>query len=308
MTEADLMKYVIEIMISTAAVGLMEQLLFFPLMLMMLIIISMAVASSPLLLIHDDDAAPAVLVGSSDESRFVPPHSNANSMIYTGPSSCHRITGLSVAVLTSTDLQSDRGFSIQLNGYSPPGYTAAWQQYGFTVDASGVNVFAENWKLPVVGTDDLFNVRPSLFQLVSPPSVPANYLFNISLLYDGGDDVVGAQYSVYDQASSSTVGSLSLMLRDIVGFDPTWYAPLVAFQMNIVGPYNSLGTTFSDPASGIIYYSAAANSYLTTIASEPSSSCVAAPNIITAETSNLRYSDLPGQYNATAFSQAFFIQ
>lgn len=270
----------------------------------LMLIIAMAVC--PLLRLH---AAPAVLVSSDATSGFVP-QSNANSMIYTGPSSCLRFNGLSVSVQTSSHLQSDRGFSIQLNGYSPSGYTAAWQQYGFTVDAaSGVNVFAENWKLPVVGTDDLFNVRPSLFQLASPPTVPSNYLFNISLLYDivnGGDDVIGAHYSVYDRDSSSTVGSLSLMLRDIEGFDPTWYAPVVAFQMNIVGPYNALGTTFS-AASGHIFYSA--DSYLTTLTGPEPSSCVAAPNIITAETSNVGYSDLSGQLlpPTTAFSQAFFI-
>lgn len=270
--------------------------LLFTLMLMLVI----TMTACQWLLLH---AAPATLVGS-DASAFVP-QSNANIMIYTGPSSCLCFTGLSVAVQTSTYLQSDLGFSIQLNGYSPSGYTAAWQQYGFTVDASGVNVFAENWKLPVVGTDDLFNVRPSLFQLVSPPSVPADYLFNISLLYDNGsEDVVGAQYSVYDRGSSSTVGSLSLMLRDIAGFDPTWYAPVLAFQMNIVGPYNSLRTTFS-AASGLIFYSAA-NSYLTTLGSQPS--CVAAPNVITAETSNLLYSDLYDQSPSSDFSQAFFIQ
>jgi hypothetical protein len=272
----------------------MEQL--FTLMLMLII----AMAACPWLLLH---AAPAAIVGS-DASAFVP-HSNTNTMIYTGPSSCVCFTDLSVAVQTSTYLQSDLGFSIQLIGYSPSGYTAAWQQYGFTVDASGVNIFAENWKMPVVGTDDLFNVRPSLFQLASPPSVPADYLFNISLLYDNGsEDVVGAHYSVYDRGSSSTVGSLSLMLRDIAGFDPTWYAPVLAFQMNIVGPYNSLRTTFS-AASGHIFYNAA-NSYLTTLGSQPS--CVAAPNVITAETSNLRYSDLSDQSPTTAFTQTFFIQ
>lgn len=269
----------------------------FTLMLMLII----AMTACQWLLLH---AAPVALVGSDAVSAFVP-HSNTNTMIYTGPSSCLCFTDLSVAVQTSTYLQSDVGFSIQLNGYSPSGYTAAWQQYGFTVDASGVNIFAENWKMPVVGTDDLFNVRPSLFQLVSPPSVPADYLFNISLLYDNGsEDVVGAHYSVYDRGSSSTVGSLSLMLRDIAGFDPTWYAPVLAFQMNIVGPYNSLRTTFS-AASGHIFYNAA-NSYLTTLGSQPS--CVAAPNVITAETSNLRYSDLSDHSPTTAFSQAFFIQ
>jgi len=229
------------------------------------------------------------------------PQSNTNNFI-SSSSSCLGFNGLSVAVQTSSSLQSDKGFSIQLNGYSPSGYTAAWQQYGFTVDSSGVSVFAENWQLPVVGTTNLFNVRPSLFQLVSPPTVPSGYLFNISLLYDGGDNVVGAQYSVYDQSSSSILGSLSLLLSNIAGFDPTWYGPVLAFQLNIVGPYNSQMTTFS-AATGDIYYSASSS----LIASASDLSCVAASSIITAERSNLGYTDLSGQSPAAAFSQAYFI-
>ena len=197
----------------------------------------------------------AIPIKFSEHDRFRNIQSNTNNVFSSGPISCQPFNGVSISVETTSDLISDLGFSIQLNGYSPTGFKAAWQQYGFTIDSAGVGIFAENWMLPVVGTNNLFNFRIPLISLPSPPTVPSGYQLLISLNYDDNDYIIGAEYSVTNQNSNTLLGSYSLPLNSITGFDPTWYAPLAAFELNIVGPYNLEKTTFTVGSGGNIIYS-----------------------------------------------------
>jgi Hemopexin len=186
------------------------------------------------------------------------------------------------------------GFTCQLNCFSAKMETDAVQQYVIGYDGSEIYGQINNWKN---ATTSLIN---QAYNLVSSPvskSIPAVYKVRIALENDSNDNVSGVAFSVFDQ-NGKTTGSKSVTLTSISGVSATDLAPIVAFEMDIVGPGNSESVTFSS-GNGTVTY--AATNQLTALSSVPS---YVDADLVTQETSNASYGTLSG--TASAYLQHSF--
>jgi hypothetical protein len=143
----------------------------------------------------------------------VPPPANGlgSNSNYILTNQCNPITGLIVTIDVTQDIvlqfsgnaEDHNGYTFQLNCYSPPGFTDAWQQYVFSLLApifprpagpaqlsAGVN----NWPSQG-GNAPLINDSDSLMEL-SGTTIPAGYQLQIQLKNDGQNNIVGAHWIV----------------------------------------------------------------------------------------------------------------
>jgi hypothetical protein len=189
---------------------------------------------------------------------------------------------------------STSGFGFQLNCYSPKNEVSAWQQYVVALFSSELIGAVDNW--PVSGP----NIINSFFNLVGTPAanrLPAGYQIRIGLQNDSKGNVTGSTYVVIDN-NGNTVANVTKTLTSISGVTPADLAPIVAFELNLVGPVNSESAVLSSGAGTISY---SANSAMTVLSSEPT--CTES-GYITAETANTVYGVLSGT-PSTAFTQSF---
>jgi hypothetical protein len=142
----------------------------------------------------------------------VPPPANGlgSNSNYILANQCNPITGLVVTVDVTQDIvlkfsgsaEDHNGYTFQLNCYSPPGFTDAWQQYVFSLLApifprlpgpaqlsAGVNNFASQGGNPIIYDSD------NLMEL-SGTTIPAGYQLQIQLKNDGQNNIVGARWIV----------------------------------------------------------------------------------------------------------------
>jgi hypothetical protein len=217
--------------------------------------------------------------------------SNSNYFLANG---CQQITGLTVAFTATEDIVSTNGFTVQLNADSQLGVDA-FQQYVFRVSGIGISAQINNWQnasTAIVCGASGVTLTPLL------NGIPKGYTLRITLQYYRGTNVSGALFEVLN--NGQTLGSQSLSVSQTgcncslpQGFTCTGYqstadlSPITAFQVNIVGPGNGAGTTFTSGA-GTISYSVSDGS-LTALSSVPP--CVVNP-LCTAETSNASYGQL----------------
>jgi hypothetical protein len=185
-------------------------------------------------------------------------------------SGCQHIQDLSVFFLvteemiaTVTGTNSVGGFTVQLNAYSPNNVTPAggsyWMQYIFWIhgnDQPGGNAIdtqVQYWnpKDPnwcwlngpnVCGGQNIVSGRDSNM-------IPAGYLFEIGLNNDRNGNVQSASFSVTD-SSGGTVGT-----PVTVPVPSPYQIPIVAFEVNVVGPDNLSNSAFSSGAGKITYTS-----------------------------------------------------
>ena len=227
--------------------------------------------------------------------------SNSNYILY---SNCNPLINLSVTIDVTEDIVSESasgpviGFGFQLNAYSPPSETSAFQQYLTAVwsTPSGGGEFVggiDNW--PVSGA----NIINDFFDLAPLPSttLPAGYQLTISLENDQNGNVTGATYVVIDN-SGSTLANVTQNLLSIAGVTSDFLAPIVAFELNFVGPINGESAVLSSGAGTITY---TASSVLTGLNQEP---VCTESGYFTAETANSFYSGLPSTSSNT-FTQSF---
>ena len=235
---------------------------------------------------------------------------NSNYFLY---SDGNPITGLSVVVAVTKDIVVPWGFSIQLNGCSPPNAGCVWQQYNMGFDTGGdagphIGGSIENWPSDAyrqhlhatigLGTgSDLFNIHSQ--QLMRLPgsgfTLPAGYKFKIVLAYapnDRSGTVIGATFSVTDNHGQSHSSGLQRIQSH--RFDGTKtaitseaLAPILTFQLNICG-LNSGRYSFMEAGAGTITYSA--TSPLTVVSDQPAGT--AARGVFTAEQANAVYGAL----------------
>ena len=227
--------------------------------------------------------------------------SNSNYLLY---SNCNPLINLSVTIDVTEDIVSESasgpviGFGFQLNAYSPPNETSAYQQYLialWSTPSGGGELVAgvDNWP---VGGVNIINDFPYLTPLPST-TLPAGYQLTISLENDQNGNVTGANYVVIDN-SGNTLANLPLNLLSIAGVTPDFLAPIVAFELNFVGPINGESAVLSSGAGTITY---TASSVLTVLNQEP---VCTESGYVTAETANSFYSGLPSTSSNT-FTQSF---
>jgi Ricin-type beta-trefoil lectin domain-like len=219
--------------------------------------------------------------------------SNSNYYLYAGLNSSggdNFIQGIAVIIDITQDLVGTP-FSFQLNAYSPKSDLDAWQQYGVSMapGSNDLNTFAENW--PISG-NNLFNIEPgSLISLPNQTTIPAGYQITIQLNYSPGSyNVSGATYKVVSAGKTLGVQTISLLGQSLAAggtITESDLAPIVAYQLNLVGWANKFKSSLSSGAGYINYLS---TTPVTALNGRPAD---AESTYITAETSNSNYSVVP---------------
>jgi hypothetical protein len=231
--------------------------------------------------------------------------SNSN---YILASNCNPLLGVTVTIDVTQDIAAaantgpTSGFSFQLNAFSPENEKCAFQQYGFTVFGSDIAGFVDNW------TIQDSNIVRDYFSMVSLPSpkIPAGYKLTISLQNDAQGNITGATYTVADD-NGKTLASGKKVLTSLTGIgaisaNASDLAPIVAFELDLVGPVNGEGAVLSSGAGTFTY---TATTPLTALASEPPCAEFNRGKG-TAETANSEYGTLPAQAS-TSLTQSFSV-
>ncbi len=242
--------------------------------------------------------------------------SNSNYLIWGG--SCTEVVNLTDLTLTieiSSQLSSTDNFSFQWNTYSPAsatnGLSTVWQQYLFIVDTNGnLNGMIDNWPSQPLRNaiypdgskaqqgSDLINDQFTLITGLPGATLPAGYKLVLQLTNDpNNQNITGASWTVYNNGVK--VGSASRTLdQEPVSNEPSktvsaaWLAPIVAFQVNLVGIGNP---NVADLVSGQGTVSVSSANLMTATNSQPP--CTSSQNIVTAETGNSVYSQLPNGFS-----------
>lgn len=218
------------------------------------------------------------------------------------------ITELSVVIDVTKDIVAPLGFSVQLNGYSPPNAACVWQQYclGFYTGARPqIGWVMEGWPsgayfqhlhetLGLGKGSDLYNVRRQLVSMRGA-TIPAGYKLKIALAHDPkhpNGTIVGASFSVTDNHGKSASSGRQLIQsfrfdRTKTAIAPEALAPILAFELDIVGVANNQ-YSFLESGAGTITY--AATSSLTVKNKHPAGT--AAEHIVTGEQANTVYGEL----------------
>jgi hypothetical protein len=123
--------------------------------------------------------------------------------------------------------------------------------------------------------------------------------FIISLQNDSSGNVVAATYTVFDP-QGNMIGNHTTDLLSI-GAKLGSLAPIIAFELNLVGPVNSESAILASGAGTIVYQ--AANT-LTAFSMEPA---CAESGYVTAETANSFYGELPATPSQQPITQTFSV-
>ena len=220
--------------------------------------------------------------------------SNSN---YILANNCNPLLGLTITIEVTEDIVCQSasgpttGFGFQLNAYSPKNELSAWQQYVIALFEAELIGAVDNW--PVSGP----NIINNFFNLAATPAsnhLPAGWQVKIALQNDANNNITGATYTVIDN-NGKTQANVNKVLTSISGVTSADLAPIVAFELNVVGPVNGESAVLTSGAGTITY---AAQSSMTVLNAEPS--CTES-GYITAETANGSLSATP----STMFTQPF---
>ena len=228
--------------------------------------------------------------------------SNSNYLLASG---CNYLTDVMIIITVTEDIilksnsapvkgqPSAAGFTWQLNCYSPKLETSAWQQYAIGFDGDTVYGQINNWSSM---STPLLN---EVYDLANPGRgrIPAGYLLTISLRNDSDGNLTGVKFSVID-GDGEPKGAKSVTLTSISGVSSTDLSPIVAFELNLVGPGSEESAVLSSGAGSIQYQ---ASSLLTVGNTEPSCAEV---GFITGETANSLYGEMTGSAS-NLLSQSF---
>jgi hypothetical protein len=168
------------------------------------------------------------------------------------------IVGLDVGLSVSSDVTvtevdaGDIGMSLQLNAYSPVDFTPGWQQYTISVFKGSVQCEIQNWtKSPyapgfIVGAATLCGSHGNSF--------PKGWRLRIALINDEFSNIVGADFYVY--RGDQEIGHQQLLVANFNHGLVVGAAPIIAFQLVLVGPYDGEAATLAAKGAGTITYKA----------------------------------------------------
>jgi hypothetical protein len=193
--------------------------------------------------------------------------SNVNYVIY---GNCGPILNLTVTITVTEPIVIADGFAytFQLNCYSPQNQKCDYQQYTLAVVSGGISWSVDNW--PAAGGKNLINFGAQLAPITTE-IIPVGFTFQISLVNDKNMNVVGVNWSVTNtETSPPTVTPYSTDITklplinpttgaettNLVSSEPDVLAPIIAFQLNLVGPGVAPGTVTFGAGAGNITYSA----------------------------------------------------
>jgi virginiamycin B lyase len=227
----------------------------------------------------------------------------------TGAStSCKSLLGVEVTIKVTEALAAGSiGFSFQLNANSQgklkdgSAPQVVWQQYNIVVVAGQIEFGINNWTtagllINPVGT-------PPLPLPTNPvPTIPKGYTLAIALETGGDDSVNGVTFTVVDNNGKKTTQPIvPFTLPSGAPVTAADLAPIVAFELNIVGPGNGHCAEFTTGAGTITY---SATTPLTPLNQIPPCAALGDNAETTGETSNSVYGSLPSAQSNT-FTQCF---
>jgi hypothetical protein len=219
--------------------------------------------------------------------------SGSNYFIY---SDCNPLTNLQIVLDVQTDIIANIGFGLQLNCYSKKNNNISWQQYFFSLQTANggpadpapgaLFTYVNNWNDAV--SQVLVYLSPELVA-ISDSKIAAKSKLTITLGQDSATDDINSVTFVYTDASGTSHPAPPAPLTLPGSGNPQAYvAPIVGFQVNLVGPINAKQAYFWSGA-GTITYSASQN--LTASSTFPS--CDGAIFAGTGESANTTYGELP---------------
>ena len=221
---------------------------------------------------------------------------------YFFQNSCNNLTGVTIEIDITEELggsgSSYIGFSFQLNCWSG-GVTDvnAWQQFFITFDGiSTISAFSNSWPFNWDGSasDDTINNSQTL-ATTSTSNLPPDYKFSIKLTNASpGGQVTAVTFGGSDNNGNAFTPVVMQMVgqTDQQGgtINSGQLAPIVAFQLLLVGPINGLPTKLTTGAGKMTI---SANGTFIASGSLPTGGCWAFDAPGTAEDSNATYSELP---------------
>ena len=174
---------------------------------------------------------------------------------------------------------------MQLNCASPPGLKTGLQQYVIGLYGKEVQATINNW--PPNGK---YFINRN-FDMISIPArkIPAGYKLTITLLNDSTGRISGATFVVVDNTGNE-IKRLTKHLHDL-GVSNGHIAPIVSFQLNIVGPDNGEDVLFSS-GSGTITYTASQATPLFSVGHDDGGQFGVKDNSLTQEISNVVYTPI----------------
>jgi len=234
-----------------------------------------------------------------------PPQGLGSNFNYIFDSNGGSLLNPTVVINLTQQIVSNIGFSFQMNCYSPSGANSAWQQYFFTFQtanglpggsAGTLYGQVEPWPKSTVGTGtdtttgDLIN-REFEVITISDSIMLAGYTLTIALGNDPAGNIRYVTFTVVDnlgnQTAIPTIDILTLPLDGSSTLATTAdIAPIIAFQLNFVGPIAALQTDLLSGAGTITY---SASNALTPLSQLPAGTD---STDITAETANSVYGEL----------------
>jgi hypothetical protein len=143
-------------------------------------------------------------------------------------------------------------FGFQLNAYSPRYMTSAWQQYALIVSGTNIQGQINNW--PVTGPW-LINQLDALQSLPNSNTMPAGCWLTFNLETDADNNVTTVVFGI--EGTPIPGNAILQTLTSISGVTQADLAPIVAFELDLVGPNSSQHTQLSSGAGKIIYSASA---------------------------------------------------
>jgi len=206
---------------------------------------------------------------------------------YTLINNCRSVDGLTVSLQVTQDILAaatvgygnvTSGFAMQLNAAPPSSSPFQWLQYGIIVEGDQVLGFTQYWDPAGINEHN----EPVIVTLPSD-TVPAGSVLTIALTNDSSGNVNSITYSVTDPIGHKSI--LPMPLPDYNDGQPA-LVPIMAFQVDIVGPIDYEVSTFS---SGAGYLSYQVSSGALSVQNSPSQCPNAYEGLITGETSKSLY-------------------
>lgn len=244
---------------------------------------------------------------------YVPNPGVGSSTNYVLANNCYPLEGVVVTIDVTEEMvcvangpQSppsanyNSGFTFQINCYSPFEETSAWQQYVIGVRNGDIIGQINNWSSV---SNQVVNAVVSL-AAAPDGKIPAGYKLQVLLSEDTSGNILGAAFLVFDATGKNIAnkGIFPFMAPPVgSGTSLADAAPIIAFEVDLVGPSNSQSATFSAGAGTITCSASAA---LTVLGSTPS---CAESGLGTAETANSIYGVMPAAPNRN-LQQSFGIQ
>jgi hypothetical protein len=268
------------------------------------------------------------------------PGSNNNYLLAVSPTTqfgCNPIDNLKVSFKVTKNMVAvvtpagggtptqNGGFSMQLNAYNPAGPATSWMQYVLQISGNAIEAQVQYWNIAAFNNcinncnqncvnqggnvnqcqaqcpgqcvnpqTQTVNLSQHVLDL-SSNTIPAGYVLEIDLNNDGVGNITGANFSVTDNNGNTKSATVPL--------DANHQFPIVAFQVNFVGPGNTSNSQFSSGAGTITYGTSSgqlcAEGGLPDVCSKSSGSSTP-----TAETSNATYSTIGWPCCASQLTQS----